>query len=107
VNSANFVCQAFYEDPFPGYAGFSDGVTHSQPPLGLSVPGIVRLTQRTSAKRCGKRCAAVRINGAADEVLRCSYAILSGRVDGGTVLAAGEHALRLALHLPDPLAGDP
>jgi hypothetical protein len=41
VNSANVVCQAFYEVPLPEYAGFSDGVTHSQPALGLSVPGIV------------------------------------------------------------------
>ena len=85
----NFVCQAFYEDPFPGYAGYSDGVTHSQPALGLSVPGIVRLTQRTSAKRRGKRCAAVRINGAPDEVLRYSYGTLSGRADGSTILATG------------------
>src|SRR5215203_7041342 len=47
VNSANVVCQAFYEVPLPEYAGFSDGVTHSQPALGLSVQGIVLLPQRT------------------------------------------------------------
>jgi hypothetical protein len=45
--------------------------------------------------------------GAPDEVLRCSYGILSGRADGSTILATGEHALRLALHLPYSLAGDP
>src|SRR5918995_3489334 len=47
VNSANVVCQAFYEVPLPEYAGFSEGVPHSQPALGLSVPGIVRLPKRT------------------------------------------------------------
>ena len=46
--------------------------------------------------------------GTPGEGLRSSYGVLSGRGDGGaTVLAAGEHALGLALHLPDALAGDP
>jgi hypothetical protein len=45
--------------------------------------------------------------GTPGEGLRSSYGVLSGRGDGGaTVLAAGEHALGLALHLPDALAGD-
>ena len=68
--------------------------------------GSVRMPGKPPAEPRKGGTAVCPYRGAPDEVLRSSYGILSGRADGSTILATGEHALRLALHLPDALTGD-
>ena len=70
--------------------------------------GSVRIPGKPPAEAHKRGTAVYPYRGTPGEGLRSSYGVLSGRGDGGaTVLAAGEHALGLALHLPDALAGDP
>jgi hypothetical protein len=68
--------------------------------------GSVRIPGKPPAEPRKGGTAVYPYSGTPGEGLRSSYGVLSGRGDGATVLAAGQHALGLALHLPYSLAGD-